>query len=394
MQIEVLPAKAGDCLIIHCGTAAAPKLILVDGGPSGVWQAVLKDRLLALRAARGLAEDVALDIELVMVSHVDDDHVVGILALLEFIQQRVRDTLPPLFRIKQLWHNSFDAIIGNDETGAVLAGMAADDDAGDAAMVMASIAKGHALRGLAGALGIPINRGFKGALVQVGGRTPRTARFGGVSLTVVGPLRADLQALQKAHDAWLKLNPHLAGNPEAVLAGLDDESVSNLSSIVVMATHKGRRLLLTGDARSDKVLAGMEAAGVVAAGAGVAVDVLKMPHHGSIRNVDEDFFDRVAAETYVFCGDGKHGNPDRETLDMLLARRTAGEFALVVNHSVAAIDAQRKAEHGKSQARRVAQGRPPGPDWSDVDHSLGQVAATLRAGVTLVAPAAGAAPFV
>jgi hypothetical protein len=49
--------------------------------------------------------------------------------------------------------------------------------------------------------------------------------------------------------------------------------------------------------------------------------VLKVPHHGSDRNMTKEFFEQVHATDYVFSGDGEHGNPERETLKMLYDAR-------------------------------------------------------------------------
>ena len=53
------------------------------------------------------------------------------------------------------------------------------------------------------------------------------------------------------------------------------------------------------------------------------VDVLKVPHHGSSRNVEEDFFRDVTADHYVISANGKYDNPDAETLKMICARPAA-----------------------------------------------------------------------
>ena len=73
-------------------------------------------------------------------------------------------------------------------------------------------------------------------------------------------------------------------------------------------------MLLTGDARGDHVLDGLEQAGLLDAQGRVHVSVLKMPHHGSIRNVDGEFLRSVTADTYVISADGRFGNPDHATL--------------------------------------------------------------------------------
>ena len=94
-----------------------------------------------------------------------------------------------------------------------------------------------------------------------------------------------------------------------LLAAFADKSVPNLSSIVVLAELGGKSMLLTGDARGDKILEGMELAGLLEEGGNKHVDLLKVPHHGSDNNMETIFFKRVPADHYVFSGDGEHGNP-------------------------------------------------------------------------------------
>jgi len=47
------------------------------------------------------------------------------------------------------------------------------------------------------------------------------------------------------------------------------------------------------------------------------VDVLKLPHHGSIRNIDGDFFKILTADTYVISANGRDGNPEFQTLEWI-----------------------------------------------------------------------------
>ena len=79
-SLDVLRARKGDCLILHFG-AAEPRLIMIDGGPSNVYQPHLKPRLEALRVQRRLEEGRPLVVDALLVSHVDDDHIKGILEL-------------------------------------------------------------------------------------------------------------------------------------------------------------------------------------------------------------------------------------------------------------------------------------------------------------------------
>jgi beta-lactamase superfamily II metal-dependent hydrolase len=85
-----------------------------------------------------------------------------------------------------------------------------------------------------------------------------------------------------------------------------------------LAESGRRRILLTGDGLGDDVVAGLEAAGLMAPGGTFKVDILKVPHHGSARNVVGKLFDRVLADTYVLSANGKYGNPDYQSLIWLV----------------------------------------------------------------------------
>jgi len=54
--------------------------------------------------------------------------------------------------------------------------------------------------------------------------------------------------------------------PEEALAAYVDKSVPNLSSLVVLAKAGGKTMLLTGDARGDKILEGLELVGALKKG--------------------------------------------------------------------------------------------------------------------------------
>jgi hypothetical protein len=95
-----------------------------------------------------------------------------------------------------------------------------------------------------------------------------------------------------------------------------------------------KRMLLTGDARGDFVLEGLAAAGLLKT-APFEVDVFKLPHHGSIRNTDRKLFANIRAKHYVISADGKHGNPDIETLELLIASRGDDEYTIHLTNRVA-----------------------------------------------------------
>jgi hypothetical protein len=132
---------------------------------------------------------------------------------------------------------------------------------------------------------------------------------------VLSPDQPRLKSLRAEWETWEKSHPvHVAENL--------DRSVFNLSSIVVLARSGKRTLLLTGDARSDDIVTGLKAEGLLsAAKPRLDVDVLKLPHHGSVRNVDAKFFAAVRARNYVISANGRDGNPEDATLALLCDSR-------------------------------------------------------------------------
>ena len=184
--LEAVKAKHGDSLILHYGGEDKPRFILIDGGPPSVYKKFLRPRLNALRQRWYPQEPLPL--EMVMVSHIDADHIAGILDLTSELIEQGDD---PLCDIGVLWHNSFDEVVGNrkkdlfselpEEQQEVLTASLEDDlPAGlsvqdrYSAAIAASVSQGRKLRRNAEVLGIPTNDPFLGLVSSetlIGGET-------------------------------------------------------------------------------------------------------------------------------------------------------------------------------------------------------------------------------
>ena len=307
--LEAVKAKHGDSLLLHYGDSDRPRVALIDAGPPGVYKQFLAPRLDELRAKLE-DDDGALPLDLVMVSHVDQDHVYGVMQLLRGMARDLDDNQAARFDVRELWHNAFHKLAGDPDAGPERASMAvaAIQSARPnpvSAPVLASVGEGQQTAALAEKLNIPRNAGQP--LLLAGHEDDRP---GGLKLAVVGPSQARVDALR---DEWAKV---IEAKPEQLAPADFDDSVFNLSSLIVVATVGERRILLTGDALASDIVDGLAAANLLDAGK-VHFDVLKVPHHGSDRNVDTEFFRSVTADHYVISGDGAHGNPEPATLRML-----------------------------------------------------------------------------
>jgi len=73
-RIEMLPAAHGDCLWVEYGTGQRSRRILIDGGPAHTYPA-LRERILHLPS-----DD--RHFELLIITHIDADHIEGVIRLL------------------------------------------------------------------------------------------------------------------------------------------------------------------------------------------------------------------------------------------------------------------------------------------------------------------------
>ena len=116
---------------------------------------------------------------------------------------------------------------------------------------------------------------------------------------------------------------------------------------MLIVEEGGKSILMTGDGHADDILAGLDVNSKTDAEGAIHVDVLKVQHHGSEHNWHADFGRRVTADHYVFCGNGRHDNPDERVVDGIIQSRLGsgggrsrnprsdGRFKLWINSSSA-----------------------------------------------------------
>jgi len=342
LNLRIVQARYGDCLILGYGTQSAPRYLLIDGGPKSVYQRHLRRVLEGIAAVHG-------KLDLVILSHIDEDHIDGLLDLAnDLLWERIRG-LPELIAFDALWHNSFSGTLGADISDRLerifdRSGLARSS-LPHAAKACRDIAQGDQLTRLAHSLNVPINPGFDGGGILTVEKSSGAIKLGNLSLHIVGPTEANITELREAWQAWLEEqeNRVLVLSPadaERAVRSLDS-SVPNLSSIMVLAEADGRRILLTGDGTSEYLEQGLRQAGLLGPGGTLHVDILKLPHHGSKRNITADFLQRITADRYVISASGKHGHPHKNTLTWIVdrAKEQGRGIELVATNSTSSLRA-------------------------------------------------------
>ncbi len=316
--LEALKARHGDCLLLHWGDPDQPHLALIDGGPDRTYRQSLKPRLEQLAGGGDLA------IELVMLSHIDDDHINGLIDLGNDIKAGQLAA-----RIKLLWFNSLEGLLDGplpvqDETAA-LASMRGVFDGGShpwdswTEKVLASVGQGQDLDAIAGDLGLDTAMNWPYDRLVMRGVAPPGADIDGLTLVPVAPAKAAIEALRKV---WKEKRRDVA------TAAYRDRSPYNLSSIVAIAEHAGKSMLLTGDALGSDIIEGLDELGRLDGGR-AHFDLLKLPHHGSQNNVEKAFFETITADHYVVSGDlVKFPNPHADAMRWLAEARGDDDYVV------------------------------------------------------------------
>ena len=348
--LEAIQAGWGDALLLHWGEPTDLHSILIDGGPGGEYTTTLVRRLGELRQDHQPNQPYVFT--RAVVTHIDADHIAGVLDVLR-LQDGGDDDL---FKFGGLWHNSFASVIDEPDREVVQLALSAlaeldpdeferlatpaqhadissfwtTDEVGG--VVIASVGQGIDLRGQAERLGIPINEGDD--LLEA---PHAPLSFDGLQVTIVSPNAALLDNLREHWNDELSATNDAREAMIRLAAEYDDKSPPNLASIVLLAEFDGRKVLLTGDARGDLVLRGLEDAGILGDNP-LELDILKLPHHGSVRDYGADFFQRLRARHYVVSANGRYGNPESQTLQWLIESRPDDDFTIWLTNRTSPVD--------------------------------------------------------
>jgi hypothetical protein len=298
-EIEMLPARQGDALWLEYGDPAHPRRALIDAGTPDTWGA-LSARIAALAPGNR-------HFELLIVSHIDTDHIGGVLPLL------ADTTLGVTFG--DVWFNGFRHLPSTVEPMGPV--------------------EGERLTTLLVDGGHHWNHAFGEQAVVVPDEGPLPVKLldGGLQLTVLSPLPLQLAKLRPVWEPLVRehgLDPAVEpAKPEPLppeLESLGTPSIEQLaakpfksdfkeangSSIVVLAEFEGHRALLCADAFPEVVRGSVER--LLEDGQDrLALDAFKLPHHGSRANINLGLLRRVSAPVHLISSDGTsthHPHPE------------------------------------------------------------------------------------
>jgi beta-lactamase superfamily II metal-dependent hydrolase len=321
-RIEMLPAEQGDALFIEYGSARSPRRVLIDAGVRKT-SGLVKARIEELPANKR-------HFDLLIVTHVDSDHIGGIPKLLADTSLGVT--------FDDVWFNGWRHL-QPDRLGPV---------------------EGEIFSAQLDKLGWNWNAAFdeKAVVVRASGRLPKRELPGGMTLTLLSPT---VQRLEVLRDEWKKVVEEAGleagvqdenledaarrrGIPDLLGDRLDvqkladepllpDRAPANGSTIAVLAEFDDKSCLLTGDAHPDVFEEGLKRLCNDRRKERIAVTALKVPHHGSRFNVSKGALDLIETNQFLFSTNGTSTqHPHLEGVARTVIR--GGEPTLYFNYKV------------------------------------------------------------
>lgn len=306
-KIHLLPAAYGDAVLVEYGKTS-PRYFLIDGGPYYNFE--------DLAAGIKRVAPKLKTLELLVITHIDIDHIDGIVTILK------RAKLP--FKIKDVWFNGYDQVEGISDTLGVL--------------------QGEYISELIEDKDLPHNKSFKGNPVVVKDykKPPVIKLTGDMNLTLLSPGKI---ALEKLHAEWKKLVKKYGKDPdfgqlleedkrydsdddilgdlsieklqETKVAG--DKAIANGSSIAFIGTYGGKSCLFAADATSDYLLEAIDPILNKTGKSRLKLDAWKLAHHGSKKSTLDKLMKKIDCKKLLVSSNGaKFKHPDQATIAKLL----------------------------------------------------------------------------
>lgn len=277
VTLSTIRSGKGDCIHLRfIGDSGVPRNLIIDTGPpssAGEFRRLVS----SIRA-----NDEQLDI--LIITHYDDDHIGGILK-----------TGDPGFQ--DIYFNAYNGAAEESENLSAVQNQRLFHML-PTAKVHSSVLAGDMIK-LDGAKITVIAPNTDTLLRARQKMREEDGQFTGVQLASVADWNMSLDELMN------KPYPSM------------DTSIANQASIVFAFEYGSQKFLFCGDSWAKNIPSGH-------------FDMVKMPHHGSIRNISDDLLSRLDADAFLICADGT-SHPNKQTIAKLMQKY--GRITIYSNYS-------------------------------------------------------------
>jgi beta-lactamase superfamily II metal-dependent hydrolase len=339
-EIETFPAQNGDAFWVRWGSAGKIHHLLIDCGYKNTYEAV--------KAELEKPGHAKTKFEVIVYTHIDSDHVEGAVHLMGDAIMKGRT--------KDVWFNSWDEIKEEalDQLGAK---------------------QGEYLEALLKLTGVKRNQLWGGSTICVPDAGPLlSTTIKGLQITLLSPSKAKLEALQKFWVSDLddlmnagnddealellredpKYAPDVLGDNEIDVDALvaedfeEDNRAPNGSSIAFLAEYDGRCVLFAADAHPSVLETALRRHGATEAKP-LALELLKLSHHGSKNNTSPELLKLLAPKRVLISTNGaRHYHPHAQAIARVVRAYPGVElvFNYRSDYSKAWLEPLNQLEHG------------------------------------------------
>jgi len=292
ITFNFLPANSGDAILV----SADHKNILIDGGHSRTYYRVIKQQLKKIKEEKQY-------LDLVVLTHLDNDHINGLLKLLEDKQM--------ILLVKELWFNAFNQFTvvptKSSYKTSIKQGITFDE------FVEKIKTENYSLN-------------FE-KYISIEKFDSPIKLFSHLQLTLLSPNENKLQRLYQDYEKYKQEQDRKKNLTSSKIGDYHDDveklakkkfekdnSPTNGSSIAfILKYKKSSQFLLLADAHIDLIVHSLKERGY-SKQKPLKIDFVKLSHHGSKHNLNQDLLDIIDTDMFIISTNGTHKHPDKETL--------------------------------------------------------------------------------
>ncbi len=300
VNIRVLKAFHGDCIFITVDSGKVTERILIDGGPEATFGASPQGELRTLLTE---LDAQGKQIDLVILTHVDDDHIGGLIKAFEVKDGLTKLARKVLFNSGRLIHEYFKVKVDPDK----------EIPGNFTQSKNTSIRQGGTLERLLKDLEI-----WHESVIRQGDRHS----LQGCELIFLTPNESELRKLLVKWEKEQSSPFTSASKTDWKLSYQElldqdtfkeDDSKSNGSSISFILKVGEQNFLFLGDAHPTSIIQGLAMLGHNAK-VPIKTEMVKLSHHGSKGNTSPELLSMINCSKYIVSTDAtRHGLPNKTT---------------------------------------------------------------------------------
>lgn len=362
MSINILSFKAekGDAFLIKFDNN---QNILIDMGMPKSYENEIRQELIKLKKAEQ-------KIDLLIISHIDEDHIGG---AIKFLEENKNNEI---IEISEIWHNSYKhlqfkktkALEVEEDTLSILKSIIKQNQTTDIQEGIQNISckQGSSLASLIYKYGYAWNNAFSNNGIFI--ENKQKVVIGDLKFIFLSPNEEKLENLSKKwlqelskkkynfeisdeeiFDDAFELYMKFLQDTDIKISSISskkslnfeqlsrieekDNSVTNGSSLAFIVEYKDKKLLFLGDSHEDIVFDSLVK--LKDNDYDLKFDLMKVSHHGSNKNISIRLLNLITCNNFLFSTDGlSYNHPDLETIAKIVLNNIESKKELFFNYEL------------------------------------------------------------